>query len=130
MKDPGLQVLADLSLSQKVLLHLIDNANLYSSEGQPITLLAEERNGFAVVSVSDRGPGIGEAELKEIFGKFYRGNDHRHRVPGTGMGLAIAKAIVEVHGGTIEAVSRLGEGSIFRFSLPLATTSNLRGPTR
>lgn len=130
VKDPGLQVLADLSLSQKVLLHLIDNANLYSSEGQPITLRAEGKNGFAEVSVSDRGPGIGEAELTQIFGKFYRGSDQRHRVPGTGMGLAIAKAIVEVHGGTIAAVSRLGEGSTFTFSLPLATTSNVRGSTQ
>jgi two-component system, OmpR family, sensor histidine kinase KdpD len=127
VKDPDLQVLADLSLSQKVLLHLIDNADLYSSEGQPITLSAEERNGFAVLSVSDRGPGIREAEMAQIFATFYRGNDQRHRVPGTGMGLAIAKGIVELHGGSIEAVSRLGEGSVFTFTLPLATRANVQG---
>lgn len=129
VKDPDLRVLVDLPLSQKVLLHLIDNANLYSSEGQPIKISTEERDGFAVLSVSDRGPGIEEAEIRQIFDKFYRGKGHRHRVPGTGMGLAIAKAIVEAHGGTIEAVSRLGEGSVFTFRLPLATSSSVRAAT-
>jgi len=125
VKDPNLQVLADLSLSQKVLLHLIDNADLYSSEEQPITLRTEERDGFVVLSVSDRGPGIEEAEIGQVFEKFYRGKDQRHRVPGTGMGLAIAKAIVVAHGGTIEVASRSGEGSVFTFSLPLATGANV-----
>ena len=73
-----------------------------------------------VVSVADRGPGIEEAEIGQIFEKFYRGRDQRHRVPGTGMGLAIAKAIVEAHGGTIGVISQVGEGSVFTFSLPLA----------
>jgi two-component system sensor histidine kinase KdpD len=129
LQDPALQVLADLSLSQKVLLHLIDNANLYSTEGQPITLSVEEKDGFAVLSVSDHGPGIEEGEISQIFEKFYRGKDQRHLIPGTGMGLAIAKAIVEAHGGTIGAVSHLGQGSVFTFSLPLAKSSNVRAPT-
>jgi two-component system, OmpR family, sensor histidine kinase KdpD len=127
--DPKVQVLADLSLSQKVLLHLIDNADLYSSEDQPITLRTEESDGFVAVSVSDRGPGIEEAELGQIFEKFYRGKNQRHRVAGTGMGLAIAKAIVEAHGGTIGVVSKLGEGSVFTFRLPLATEINASAKT-
>jgi len=119
--DPKVQVLADLSLSQKVLLHLIDNADLYSAEEQPITLHTEEENGFVAVSVADRGPGIEAAEIGQIFDKFYRGKNQRHRVSGTGMGLAISKAIVEAHRGTIGVVSKLGEGSVFTFRLPLAT---------
>jgi two-component system, OmpR family, sensor histidine kinase KdpD len=120
VKDPGLQVLADMPMSQKVLLHLIDNADRYASEKEPITLSTEEKDGFVAVSVADRGPGIDEAEIGQIFDKFYRGKDQRHRVPGTGMGLAIAKAIVEAHGGTIGVISQVGEGSVFTFSLPLA----------
>ena len=120
VKDPNLQILADLPLSLKVLLHLIDNANLYSPEEEPISVSTAESDGFALVSVSDRGPGIEEAEVGQIFEKFYRGREHRNRVPGTGMGLAIAKAIVEAHGGTIGVVSRAGNGSVFTFSLPLA----------
>jgi two-component system sensor histidine kinase KdpD len=125
VKNPNLQVMADLSLSLKVLLHLIDNANLYSSEEDPITLSTGEKAGFALLSVSDHGRGIEEAEIGQIFEKFYRGKNHRHRIPGTGMGLAIAKAIVEAHGGTIGVVSRPGDGSVFTFSLPLAPAATV-----
>ena len=75
--------------------------------------------GFAVFSVADLGPGNDKAEAERIFEKFYRCKDHRIRAQGTGMGLPIAKAIVEAHGGTIEVVSRFGQGSVFTFSLPL-----------
>jgi two-component system, OmpR family, sensor histidine kinase KdpD len=124
VKDPNLQILADLTLALKVVLHLIDNANLYSSEEDPITLSTGEKDGFALVSVSDHGRGIDEAEIAQIFEKFYRGKNHRHRVPGTGMGLAIAKAIVEAHGGAIGVVSRAGNGSVFTFSLPLVPAAS------
>jgi two-component system, OmpR family, sensor histidine kinase KdpD len=69
--------------------------------------------------VADQGPGIEETEAALIFEKFYRGKDQRFRVDGTGMGLPIAKAIVEAHGGTLGVVSRPGHGSVFTFSLPL-----------
>jgi two-component system sensor histidine kinase KdpD len=61
-----------------------------------------------------------------IFDKFYRGTDQRYRVQGTGMGLPIAKAIVEAHGGTISVVSQLEFGSVFSFSLPMAGGANER----
>jgi two-component system, OmpR family, sensor histidine kinase KdpD len=109
----------DLFWATKVLVHLINNANLYSSPGKPITLRTETRNGFVVFSVADRGPGIDQAEVGRIFEKFYRGKEHRFRIQGTGMGLPISKAIVEAHGGTIHVNSKLGEGSVFSFSLPL-----------
>ena len=123
VKDPGTRVvLSDMGLAKKVLLHLIDNANLYSTEGEPITISAEAKDGFAEFRVADIGPGIDEAEAGQIFEKFYRGKEQRHRVPGTGMGLAIAKAIVEAHSGTIGVVSRVGQGSTFIVRLPLATS--------
>jgi len=104
--------------ARKVLGHLIQNADLYSSPKEPITISTEEKNGFLVFRVADVGPGIEKAEIDQIFAKFFRGKSQRHRVPGTGMGLAVAKAIVEAHGGNIEVESEVGRGSVFSFSLP------------
>ena len=78
-------------------------------------------SGQLVTSVADHGPGIDDIEQSMIFEKFYRGRDQRVSIQGTGMGLAIAKAIVELHGGTIGVTSQLGRGSVFYFSLPLAS---------
>jgi two-component system sensor histidine kinase KdpD len=114
-----LQVLADLAAAKKVLIHLIDNANLYSAPGEPIVVSTEERNGFLLFNVADRGPGIDTGEINRIFEKFYRGQGQRDRVPGTGMGLPIAKAITEAHGGTLKVDSRVGVGTVFTFSLPI-----------
>ena len=119
VKDPELRVRADLVRAREVLVHLIENANLYSSPDFPITISAEAKDGFVMFNVADHGPGIGDTELGLIFDKFYRGTDQRYRVQGTGMGLPIAKAIVEAHGGTISVVSQLGHGSVFSFSLPM-----------
>jgi two-component system sensor histidine kinase KdpD len=120
LRNEELGVRADFTRAEEVLVHLIQNANLYSSPDQPITIGAEEKDDFVLFSVADQGPGINEAELGFIFDKFYRGADQRYRVQGTGMGLPIAKAIVEAHGGTIGVVSQVGHGSVFSFSLPMA----------
>jgi two-component system, OmpR family, sensor histidine kinase KdpD len=119
LKNPDLRVRADVARAKEVLDHLIQNANLYSGPDLPVTISAEERDDFVSFSVADQGPGIGEAELGLIFDKFYRGADQRYRVQGTGMGLPIAKAIVEAHGGTIGVISQLGHGSVFSFTLPI-----------
>jgi signal transduction histidine kinase len=110
---------ADLYWVTKVLVHLINNANLYSSPGEPIAIRAETKHGLVFFSVADRGPGIDQTEVGRIFEKFYRGKEHRCRIQGTGMGLPIAKAIVEAHAGTIGVSSKVGEGSVFYFSLPI-----------
>ena len=112
-------VYCDLFWARKVLGHLIRNADQYSSPKEPITIATEKKNGFIVFHLKDVGPGIEKAEIDQIFAKFYRGKSQRHRVPGTGMGLAVAKAIVEAHGGTIEVASEVGHGSVFTFSLPM-----------
>jgi two-component system sensor histidine kinase KdpD len=112
-------VRADLDRAKQVLVQLLSNANNYSPEGTPISITAEQSGDFVVTSVGDRGNGIEEQELGLIFDKFYRGRDKRYVVQGTGMGLPIAKAIVEAHGGTIGVVSQLGQGSVFSFSLPV-----------
>jgi two-component system, OmpR family, sensor histidine kinase KdpD len=80
---------------------------------------AEPVDKMVSISVADRGPGIDDMEQSLIFEKFYRGRDQRYRVQGTGMGLAIAKAIVEAHGGTIGVTSQIGSGSVFHFTVPV-----------
>ena len=113
----------DVERIKAVLLQLLENAGRYSPSGSPVRITAEVHGGNAVVSVSDRGPGIDSFEQSLIFDKFYRGREHRSTVQGTGMGLAIAKAIVEAHGGAINLTSQLGQGSVFSFTLPLRTAA-------
>jgi len=112
--------LMDAGWIKKVLQHLLENAAKYSPPGASIYVSAEVRNGRLITSVADRGAGIDDLERSMIFDKFYRGQSQRYRVQGTGMGLAIVKAIVEAHGGRIEVTSQLGQGSVFSFGLPLA----------
>lgn len=110
----------DLERITEVLVHLLDNAARYSPPGTIIQITSEHRDGKIVTSVADHGPGIDEIEQQMIFEKFYRGRDQRMLIQGTGMGLAIAKAIIELHGGAIAVTSQLGRGSLFYFSLPAA----------
>jgi two-component system sensor histidine kinase KdpD len=123
--NEAVAIRADLFWATKVLVHLINNADIYSSPGTPIAIRTEIKHGLVFFSVADRGPGISPNELARIFEKFYRGEEHRCRVQGTGMGLAISKAIVEAHAGTIGATSKVGEGSIFCFSLPIDRSSEV-----
>lgn len=110
----------DLERIKDVLKQLLENAGKYSPADAPICITAETKGSYLTVSVADRGPGIDDFEQSLIFDKFYRGKDQRYRLQGTGMGLAIAKAIVESHGGTIAVTSQPGQGSVFTFTLPLA----------
>jgi two-component system sensor histidine kinase KdpD len=112
-------VRADLSRIKEALVHLIDNANIYSPKESPITVSAELTGDTVTTSVADRGPGIDDFEQGMIFDKFYRGKDQRYLVRGTGMGLPIAKAIIAAHKGTISVTSQLGHGSVFSFTLPV-----------
>jgi len=109
----------DFDFVQQVLKLLLDNGVKYSPEGSPLTVSARAGEDRIVISVADRGSGIPEAEQLRIFDKFFRAREHRFRVPGTGMGLAIAKGIVEAHGGKIWVTSEPGQGSVFSFSLPV-----------
>ena len=118
---PGLpRVWVDGELIEVVLRQLVDNALKYSPAGSPVSLAAESKDGRVIVSVSDRGPGIPEAEQSRIFEKFYRAEASR-QIPGAGLGLVIAREIIHAHGGEIWVDSKPGEGSTFQFSLPSAT---------
>jgi two-component system sensor histidine kinase KdpD len=105
---------------REVLMQLLDNAVKYSTPGTPIVVSSEVSDRSLLTSVADHGAGIDSFEQALIFDKFYRGKDQRYGVQGTGMGLAICKAIVEAHGGTMGVTSQVGSGSVFHFNLPLS----------
>jgi two-component system sensor histidine kinase KdpD len=110
---------------KEVLVHLLENAAKYSPADAPIRVTAEARDTITnndrmlTISIADRGPGIDDFEQSLVFEKFYRGRNQRVQVHGTGMGLAICKAIVEAHGGRLGLTSQLGHGSVFYFTLPV-----------
>ena len=109
----------DLARIKEVLMQLLENAAKYSPEEAPIHITAEVKNEMLTTSVADHGPGIDDFEQSLIFEKFYRGRNQRLRIQGTGMGLAIVKAIVEAHGGTVGSHQPAGQrvGVLF-FSSP------------
>ena len=112
-------VLADAAWIQKVLTNLLGNAVKYSAPDNPVFVSADTQGDMLAISVADRGAGIDPMEQAMVFDKFYRGQGQRNRVSGTGMGLAISRAIVNAHGGTIGVTSQLGHGSVFTFTLPI-----------
>jgi histidine kinase len=116
-------VLADVDRITQVLMNLAGNAILYTPEGGSVTITAAHRGGEVHISVSDTGIGISEEHLAHIFDRFYRADKSRARQSGggSGIGLTIARALVEAHGGQIWADSAgEGQGSTFLFTLPAA----------
>jgi two-component system sensor histidine kinase KdpD len=114
------KIRADSDRIAEVLKQLLENAAKYSPPTSPITITAEQKADRIITSVTDHGPGIDDFEQSLVFDKFYRGRDQRYSVHGTGMGLAIAKAIVENHNGAVSLTSQMGRGSVFSFELPIA----------
>jgi len=123
---PGRLPLCDIDSHRisQVLHSLLDNAVAHTPGGGTITVAAREQNKWVEISVSDTGEGIPAEELPNIFERFYRVDKSRTRTTGGhGLGLTIAKRLVEAHGGKIEAQSEVGKGSRFTFTIP--TSSNL-----
>jgi two-component system, OmpR family, sensor histidine kinase KdpD len=115
--EPDPPVWFDAHLLGRVLRHLLENAARYSPQGSRIVLRSWRGAGRLEFSVEDDGNGIDAADLPYIFDKFYRGRKAAGK--GTGMGLAITRAILEVHGGGIDVASTPGQGTTFRFWVPL-----------
>jgi two-component system OmpR family sensor kinase len=113
------QVRGDWELLSLALLNLVDNAMKYTAPGDRIEVRARESSGMVVVEVADTGPGIGPDDLGHIWEELYRSPDAR-TVPGSGLGLALVRAVVERHGGTVDAETRVGHGTVMRVQLPVA----------
>jgi signal transduction histidine kinase len=111
---------ADMERVHQVLFNLLDNAFRFTPAGGSVTVGAARGDGWCEISVQDSGPGIPVEHLPLVFERFYRVDPSRSREDGgTGIGLAIARSVVEAHGGRIWAQSAVGEGSRFLFSLPV-----------
>ncbi len=119
--DPGglSEVFGDRNLIEQVLINLLSNAIKYSPKGASAGVAVAEQNGIVAVSVQDTGLGIPKEALPRLFEKFYRVRaEDRKDIIGTGLGLSLAKQIMEVHGGTIRVESVHGKGSTFTITIP------------
>jgi signal transduction histidine kinase len=118
--DSGVYIFGDPDLLRQALANLISNAVRYTAPGGAISVRVGAVGSMAHISVADTGIGIAQEEQDKIFEKLYRADDGRSRDHGgLGIGLAVGKEIVEIHGGTIDLKSAPGEGSIFTMEIPL-----------
>ncbi len=120
--DPGvsLRVRADPDRLQRVLSHLIGNAIKFSGNDSAVRITGELADDLATIKVIDQGQGIAEEDLPKVFDRFYQGDGPNKRAgDGTGLGLHIAKKVVEAHGGYIGVESEFGKGSTFYLTLPV-----------
>ncbi len=114
---PTLQ--ADSVLLRRVIENLLDNARKYSEPGSPIRMTATQETGEVLITVTDLGIGLEEADLKQVFTPFFRSDRSRSRATGgVGLGLVLARRVIEAHGGTIELISTPGRGTTVRLTLP------------
>jgi two-component system sensor histidine kinase KdpD len=109
-----------------VLSNLVENAAKYSPPGSEIALSVYRGDPDLVIEVADRGPGIPTEEIGQLFTPFHRVTRSGPRTSGFGVGLAVAKGLVEAHGGRIWAANRADGGARFVFTLPLANTPERR----
>jgi len=116
------RVIGDPLRVRQVVANLVGNACMHSDPGEPVTVSLEIRGELAIVSVADRGEGIPLADQDRIFERFHRvDNTSTRRTGGTGLGLYIARHLVEAMAGRLRLESEVGRGSRFSFSLPLAS---------
>jgi signal transduction histidine kinase len=102
-----------------VLLNLVGNAIKFTAEGGRVWLQADSKDGGVRVEVADTGPGIAAEDQERIFLEFQQAGSEAGKPQGTGLGLALAKKFVEMHGGKIWVESELGKGSRFFFTIPV-----------
>jgi len=112
------KIKADKDKLKQALSNIIHNAIIYSNSGQKVNILIIKNNQNAIVEIEDSGIGMDASTIENIFERFYRSDEARTKHTGTGIGLAIAKKITEMHGGSIMVKSSLGNGSLFTVSFP------------
>jgi two-component system OmpR family sensor kinase len=98
--------------------NLVDNALKFTKSGDTVEIRAFEADSEVVIEVADTGSGVPHDEVEHIWEELYRGNQARG-IPGSGLGLALVRAIAERHGGAVSLRSRSGQGSVFTFRLPI-----------
>ena len=113
-----LEIEGDPERLAQVVTNLLTNAIQYNKPGGGVRVNLESQNGLAVLNVVDTGQGIAAEDLSRVFGRFFRADQSRTGAGNAGLGLAISKAIVEAHGGTIEVTSEKNAGTTFTVRLP------------
>ena len=116
-------VRGDAAQLRRALANLLNNALTHSGPGVEITIATRERDEFVVITLSDTGAGMDAALQRRIFERFFR-TDDAHTTPGFGLGLPMARAIVEAHGGSIDVASAPGAGTIFTVQLPARSSAS------
>jgi signal transduction histidine kinase len=117
---PPVQCPGDAERIGQVATNLLSNALMYNHSGGEVRISTAAQNGSALLTVTDTGQGIPTEDLPHIFERFYRVDKARSNIQGrTGLGLAICKAIVDAHSGTMEVSTQLGAGSVFNVKLPI-----------
>ena len=121
--DEEIYVLGDANRIHQVIANLLANARIHTPVGTPITVSLEHSDAGTTVSVSDKGPGLTEADQERIFERFYRADPSRARttVDGSGLGLSIVEAVMHAHGGNVSVTSTLGDGATFTLFFPPTT---------
>jgi signal transduction histidine kinase len=105
---------------EQALTNLLTNAVEYSSPAEPVRVLVGRAEGVAIISVTDAGEGVEDADRGRVFDRFYKGRSARAR-PGAGLGLYLVRMIAEAHGGDVVLASKPGKGSTFTIRLPLTS---------
>jgi len=118
-KNSKLFGIADKRRMQQVIVNLLSNAIKFSGDGKPVLIKVSPADGFAEISITDHGRGIPPDKIENIFSRFDQVSK-ADSLEGSGLGLSIAKTIVEQHGGSIGVTSKPGEGSTFWLKVPLA----------
>ena len=113
------KITGDAERLAQVVTNLLTNAIQYNQPAGEVRVQLASQNGLAVLTVADTGQGIAPADLPLVFGRFYRADQSRTGAGNAGLGLAITKAIIEAHGGTIEVASQENAGTIFTVRLPI-----------
>jgi two-component system OmpR family sensor kinase len=111
-------VLGDWDLLFLASYNLLDNALKFTRPGDTVEVRAFEDGAFVAIEVADTGPGIPEDDVSRVWEELYRGQGARG-IPGSGLGLALVRAIVERHGGQVKLRSRLGQGTVVTMRLPV-----------
>ena len=113
------KITGDAERLAQVVTNLLTNAIQYNQPAGEVRVQLASQNGLAVLTVTDTGQGIAPADLPRVFGRFYRADQSRTGAGNAGLGLAITKAIIEAHGGTIEVASKENAGTTFTVRLPI-----------
>jgi signal transduction histidine kinase len=110
---------ADERKVKQVLLNLLSNALKFTPDGGHVDVRADTKDGVAEISVTDTGVGIAPEDQEAVFEEFRQVGASAKRVEGTGLGLALSRKFVELHGGRIWVTSQVGVGSTFAFTIPM-----------